>query len=500
MKICYFLQRNFASVGDAIAANLRDRYGVNEACAYVGMRTALGVLKEKGMVRYSTLLLDEDIHATFPGVSLDMEYLRILEEKCGIPNLWPYLMADRTLMSTQPLREYPYDRPLESHEDLLRILQVTAQAIEKLLDTEKPGAVVFPVVGSLGSMLLYHIARTRGIETRLMFPVVLENRYMVSSRYDCFSLREELGESFATLPPPEHLREARRFLESFRKAPKPYVAEFSPDKQQINRMRQLKFLRPDRLLRSVGAIFREFRLHLFGGIARDYSSVHPFHFIVDRVKRKIRNARGVADLYDVLPPNEPYAFYPLHFEPEIALLVQGSFVTNQLEVIRQAARSLPVGWKLYVKEHPQMVEYRPRSFYQQLKKIPNVRLVDPSIKSFEVIAGSSLVIVISGTAGFEACLMKKPLITLGSQFFNDFSFVKHCTGFEQLPALVHEQVTAFRYDESELHHYLAKMFEVSAIIDMGKLWYRQASRDELLQGVAALADALARSLRLRQTT
>src|SRR3989344_4782583 len=441
MKVCLFLQRNFAPVGDAGGANLRDRYGVSEFCAYVGTRNAFGVLKDKGMVTYSTLLLDEDVFKTFADAPLDMEYLRGLEKRCGIPNLWPYIVADRTLMSSQPLREYPYDQPFGSHEDLLRILQVTARAIEKLLDTEKPDAVVFPVVGSLGSMLLYHIARQRGIPTRLMFPVVLEKRYMVSSRYDCFSLKEEMGKAFADPPSAESMQKARAFLESFRKAPRPYVADFSPDRQQVNRMRQLKFLRPDRFLNSIAAVFREFRLYLFGSAGRDYSSVNPLYFIVDRVKRKFRNARGVADLYDTLPPHEQYAFFPLHFEPEIALLVQGSFVRNQLEVIRQAARSLPVGWKLYVKEHPQMVEFRPRRFYKELKKMPNVRLIDPRIKSFPLIERSGLVIVISGTAGFEACLLGKPLVTLGQQFFNDFSFVKHCTAYEDLPRLVHEQVT-----------------------------------------------------------
>src|SRR3989344_2983790 len=229
MKVCFFLQRNFAPVGDAIAAHLKNEYGVERFCAYVGTRSALGVLKGKGMVTYSTLLLDENIHRTYSRATLDMEYLRALEKKCGIPNLWPYLLADRTLMSSQPLREYPHDRPLKSHEDLLRILQVTAQAIEGMLEAEKPDAVVFPVVGSLGSMLLYHLARVRGIPTRLMYPVVLESRYMVSSRYDCFSLKQELGASFPAPPMGESLRQARTFLQGFRAAPKPYVADFSPD-------------------------------------------------------------------------------------------------------------------------------------------------------------------------------------------------------------------------------------------------------------------------------
>ncbi len=64
-------------------------------------------------------------------------------------------------MSGQLVREYPYDTPSLSHEDMLRLLQITARELLRFLDEEKPSVVVFSVVGSLGSMLLYHMAKKR---------------------------------------------------------------------------------------------------------------------------------------------------------------------------------------------------------------------------------------------------------------------------------------------------------------------------------------------------
>ena len=213
------------------------------------------------------------------------------------------------------------------------------------------------------------------------------------------------------------------------------------------------------------------------------------------VRRKLRNVRGIADFYDALPSSELFAFFPLQYEPEISLLVQAPFITSQIEAVRLAARSLPVGWKLYVKEHPQMVGYRPRAFYRALKKIPNVRVVDPSVKSFGLTASSGLVIVISSTAGFEACLLKKPVVTLGNHFYNDLSFVKHCERPSDMARLVQEQVNSFAYDEEELVHYIAKIIEGAALLNLGHIWYYERDANARREGVRPLAALIASRLR-----
>jgi hypothetical protein len=183
-------------------------------------------------------------------------------------------------------------------------------------------------------------------------------------------------------------------------------------------------------------------------------------------------------------------------EPEIAISVWAPGVGDQIDTITRAARALPVGWKLYVKEHPQMAGFRPRSFYEHLKKIPNVKIIDPSTASFGVIKDSGLIIVVTSTVGFEAVLFGKPVITLGNHLINDLSFVRHCEHLTELSFLVKEQIEHFTFSEKELVHFLAKIIDNSAIVDLMSLWLTGHTKEERLSGIEPLADLFARRIKL----
>ena len=43
-------------------------------------------------------------------------------------------------------------------------------------------------------------------------------------------------------------------------------------------------------------------------------------------------------------------FFPLHLEEEISLLVIAPFFTNQIEIIKNLVKSMPIDYKLYLKE------------------------------------------------------------------------------------------------------------------------------------------------------
>jgi len=492
MKFCLNLQRNFSIVGDALAVTLREKYGVSQFCGYVQTRWALDYLQQKSDVKWEELLLDEDIHASYASEPLDLEYLRQLEADIGIPNLWPEIAVDRVLISQQLLREYPFDVPLKNHEELMRITQVTAKRISEFLDRQKPDVVVFSVIGSLGAMLLYHMAKKRGIKTLLVCHLLIEDRLLVSGRHDYFAPKEELGHVFTDPPTPAGKQKAKEFLNDFRNAPRPYYSLLKPDKQQISRSKQFRFLLPSGIMKTIYALLFAFRRIYFGGIKDDYSTVRPRHYILDALRRKLRNLYGLADLYDTPISGEPFAFFPLQYEPEVTLLAQAPLMADQVWVTRQIARSLPVGWKLYVKEHPQMTEFRPRAYYKALKNNPNVRIINPAVKSFALIEASRLVVVITGTAGFEAILLKKPIVTLGGTFFNDLSFVKNWKNISELPYLVKEQVEHFKHDEEELLHFLGKLIDESVSAQMNHAWFFEQDRRKRVAAVAPLADLIAR--------
>ena len=67
-------------------------------------------------------------------------------------------------------------------------------------------------------------------------------------------------------------------------------------------------------------------------------------------------------------------------EPERTLLIDAPFHTNQLDIIKNLAKSIPINYKLFVKEHPSMAhrEWRDVSFYKEILSLPNVVLIHPS--------------------------------------------------------------------------------------------------------------------------
>ena len=205
---------------------------------------------------------------------------------------------------------------------------------------------------------------------------------------------------------------------------------------------------------------------------------------------------GYNDLYSPFQEDTPFAFFPLHLEPEIALNLLAPFASEQLPILRQVAQSLPVGYKLVVKEHPLMVGFRPRSFYRELKKIPNLVLVDPRLRAVDIISHARLVTTITGTAGFEAVLLQKPLITFGEVFYNALSFVKHSEVPAELPALVASQLSDFKFDEDELTRFFAAILKESASVDLAYIWALE--KDNTLkkrEGLTDLADLIARQVR-----
>lgn len=498
MKGCFILQRRFVYIGHNIAVFLKENYGVKDFCSYVLLRPSYNFLKSQTDINYTKLLLDEEIHKDFKKVKLDIDYLRWLEKEYGIPNLWPYLTVDRVIMSNQAVREYPYDTSPYTHEEMLKILQVKAKAILDFLEREKPDFIFASVIGSVGVYLLYHIAKKKNIKMLVVLPTSIKNTYTISEHYAYFTEVEKKMFGAEKEPSATSMEKAKQFIQNFRSHPAPYYDEASPQRQPVFRYQQMKFLLPHNLLK-ICLWTAKYLLRYFQSDERqDYSYSGPFNYIKDGIKRKLRNLIGAYDLYDTFNPTDDFVFFPLHLEPEISLLLQAQFFTDQLHTIKMIARSLPVGYQIYVKEHPLMVPYRPRSFYKQLKKTPNVKLLDPSITSFQIIPHAKLITVITGAAGWEATILGKPVITFGEIFYNKLSFVGKCPKIEDLPFVVKNLLENPRFDEDELIRYIAAVIEESADVNLQYLWEHENDMEKKKEGVKTLADLLAKKLNLQK--
>jgi hypothetical protein len=168
-------------------------------------------------------------------------------------------------------------------------------------------------------------------------------------------------------------------------------------------------------------------------------------FDIDDVAAFVRNHEG------------RYALYPLNTEPEVALLAFGRPYRNQIETVRNLAVSLPVGWKLVVKEHPNAYGYRRAGFYRKLRQIPNVLLAGPRGDTGRLIDGSSLVALVFGTIGLEAIIKRKPIVVFCRTPYAVFprNMVRYVDNLWELGAEIRDLLASYEYQEPQVEAFLA---------------------------------------------
>ena len=115
-----------------------------------------------------------------------------------------------------------------------------------------------------------------------------------------------------------------------------------------------------------------------------------FKYLALHLKLRSRNNFINSNLEKNPSTDIDYIYFPLHVEPERSLLIAAPYFTNQLEFITSLAKSIPIGFKLFVKEHPSQLlrEWRPISYYKELLSIPNVEVIHPDFDNTQLIKNS----------------------------------------------------------------------------------------------------------------
>jgi len=113
-----------------------------------------------------------------------------------------------------------------------------------------------------------------------------------------------------------------------------------------------------------------------------------------------------------------FIIYSLHKQPEASIDVAGRYYEDQLTNIINIWRAIPEGWHLFIKEHSNALGDRSWHFYQRLKRLRNVVLIDHNADSHAMVSKSQAVFTVTGTMAYEAALMGIPSFTFGNVFFN----------------------------------------------------------------------------------
>jgi hypothetical protein len=157
------------------------------------------------------------------------------------------------------------------------------------------------------------------------------------------------------------------------------------------------------------------------------------------------------------------AFYPLHVQPENSIDVLGSYVSDQLKLIKDIRRALPFDVTLVVKEHPNFLGMKSRRFFRDLKNIPNVELIRHDVSTFDIYNRVSLVLTVSGTAAYEAGLLGLPAITFSPMYFGGLSSITHCADpsrlKDQIVQLLDEFTRDFEADAAFMESLAAQSYD-----------------------------------------
>jgi len=322
----------------------------------------------------------------------DIEYLKSIEEKYNIPLLL-IALNDRFFNHFNEFYKF-------SSDEILLILEDEIRLYEKILDDVKPDFLLMFETHQQHNHIFYEICKSRKIKILLTSSTRIPSQNK-SVHSDMFYLTDEIDKF---LPLPENV---------------------DLDMEQKNSSKKTFDYKNEETIPESGSILKYFSAFIKFLFTNDTNLNTHFTYF-GRNKLKVMVKIGLYELrkkyrenfmkYNLemnINNNELFIYFPLHQEQERVLLIGAPFYTNQFEVIHNIAKSLPVGYKLYVKDHPVM-DVRGWRSVEEMKKIMNlynVRLLHHSVDSDEIIKKSSLVISIKGSSALQAAFQNKPSIT-----------------------------------------------------------------------------------------
>jgi hypothetical protein len=377
-----------------MALKLRD-YGVEQFSGFVWGKSQEKVLKNRGIDYSPLVVFTRDLLPKYDdGKPADLDWLLQRERDLGV-SIQRMLAAERHLIAGR------------SQDQLMRMAEVGLREISAFYDREKPDFVFTADISCFHTYAFFVLARERKIPFWCISTGRLPKRVSVYSRGMMhWDSAEDLYARIRT----------RGLSDSERCDAEAYVAEFRgrPDRPTGMATRSA---RPT-IERKDATTFAK-AVTRYVGDPHDPTLRPPFEVLKQRIRRIARVAATDAlRTFESPVPGEKYVLYPIHFQPEASTLVLAPMYLDQVALITDIAKSLPVGYRLYAKEHLSNRGRRPLEFYSAIRAIPGVRLLGPDADTWALIKGATAITVITGTMGWEGCLFGKPVVSFGDVFYN----------------------------------------------------------------------------------
>jgi len=352
----------------------------------------------------------------------DLKYLKKIEENYKI-NLWGMAYTERNFYQYNPF--YKFKR-----EEILSIFEQECRFFEQVLNEVNPDFLIIKTTDFHRNYLLTEMCRARGIKILMLFASRLGVRASISAQADTFD--NDLDEKKENLVNIQSMEDLDIYLKSHHTFKRNITSGGMKVPQYKKIMPSITWL-----TKTVDEEWKESYDHY--GVTRLGSMSHYFSY---SLKGRLRKMFIDRNFEKTINKHEKFVFFSLALQPERGVEIVAPFYTNQIGVITNIAKSLPVGYKLYVKEHQTMKfrHWRDTSYYKKIMALPNVKLIHPSFNTKILLENCELVITVSGTTGLEAALYKKPCIIFADANYSSLPSVYRLRSLEDLPNAIRESL------------------------------------------------------------
>ena len=353
---------------------------------------------------------------------LDLEYLKKFEEETQI-DLMKLAINERTFYRFYNFHKF-------SHEEILSILQDEVKFFQKVVEEVKPDYVITREPGMHHHELFYEFCKKKNIIPLMLTQMNLGYKCCISTGVQIFDKEydntKRSNRSFSELM--KYRKEYDYLLQN-----KEYVVkeDRSSGIKNIFKAGFEYFLQNDNT--NVKTHYTYF--------GRTKSRVLLYTLSV-LLKTKYRQKFINKNLVKFPNYSDDFVYYPMSLDLERNMLVKSPLINNQIETIRQIAKSLPPNYKLFVKEHPHQIArgWREIREYKEVMDIPNVKFIHPSVPVDKLLKKCKIVICVGGSTGLEAAFYEKPTIVFSDVFYSELASVKKITDIIKLPETIRDSL------------------------------------------------------------
>lgn len=207
--------------------------------------------------------------------------------------------------------------------------------------------------------------------------------------------------------------------------------------------------------------FKEFYNYVFVDKKILRNPFFPLHHALEKVLIKKTRSTLAENYYSEPNFDEKFIYFPFQVPNDASITVHAPKFYRQDLIVGAISRSLPDGYFLYVKEHPNAKGAIPLSWIKSICSLPNVKLVPPDTNSHDLIVNSGAVIVITSETGWEGLLYLKPVIVLGSPFYSKLGVTFDVEKVEYLPDIIKNALREKKIDKYRVYKVINALMKSS---------------------------------------